>query len=290
MSSNIIILLSLAIAVIGVGGFIAVLFMLFSEKAVEAGTILARRNLERSEFEGKDLFLTANPETLLWANLAGLIVLSTAAQIFIGSAVITLGVAGATLLVPGFFWSRARKRRFKMIEAQLPDAFMMLGSSLQSGASILVALQTVAEQSPVPFSQEIRLVVRKTQVGISIDDALLQMEQRAPIDSLIMASSAVRISREVGGNLVETIFGIADTLRRKFTMEGKIESLTAQGKAQGKFMAALPILVGFGLWLMDPVSMNKLIDTGLGNVVLGVIIVMQVLGFIGINKVTNIDS
>ena len=99
MSSNIIILLSLAIAVIGVGGFIAVLFMLFSEKAVEAGTILARRNLERSEFEGKDLFLTANPETLLWANLAGLIVLSTAAQIFIGSAVITLGVAGATLLV-----------------------------------------------------------------------------------------------------------------------------------------------------------------------------------------------
>ena len=242
-----VIIFSLILAVVGVGGFIAVLFLLFTDKAVVVGSILARRNLERAEFEGRDLFLTANPVTLLWANLAALILLSVAAQVFIESAVVTMSVAGITFLAPGIFWARARKKRFKMIEAQLPDAFMMLGSSLQSGASILVAVQTVAEQSPVPFAQELRLVVRKTQVGVSIDDALRQMEQRVPVDSLIMASSAVRISREVGGNLVETIFGIAETLRRKFTMEGKIESLTAQGKAQGKFMGALPILVGVGL-------------------------------------------
>jgi len=285
-----VIIFSLILAVVGVGGFIAVLFLLFTDKAVVIGSILARRNLERAEFEGRDLFLTANPVTLLWANLAALILLSVVAQVFIESAVVTMSVAGITLLAPGIFWARARKKRFRMIEAQLPDAFMMLGSSLQSGASILVAVQTVAEQSPVPFAQELRLVVRKTQVGVSIDDALRQMEQRVPVDSLIMASSAVRISREVGGNLVETIFGIAETLRRKFTMEGKIESLTAQGKAQGKFMGALPILVGVGLWFMDPISMNKLFETGIGNVVLGVIITMQVLGFIGINKVTNIDS
>ena len=285
-----VIIFSLILAVVGVGGFIAVLFLLFTDKAVVVGSILARRNLERAEFEGRDLFLTANPVTLLWANLAALIFLSVAAQVFIESAVVTMSVAGITLLAPGIFWARARKKRFRMIEAQLPDAFMMLGSSLQSGASILVAVQTVAEQSPVPFAQELRLVVRKTQVGVSIDDALRQMEQRVPVDSLIMASSAVRISREVGGNLVETIFGIAETLRRKFTMEGKIESLTAQGKAQGKFMGALPILVGVGLWFMDPISMNKLFETSIGNVVLGVIITMQVLGFIGINKVTNIDS
>ena len=248
-----VIIFSLILAVVGVGGFIAVLFLLFTDKAVVVGSILARRNLERAEFEGRDLFLTANPVTLLWANLAALILLSVVAQVFIESAVVTMSVAGITLLAPGIFWARARKKRFRMIEAQLPDAFMMLGSSLQSVASILVAVQTVAEQSPVPFAQELRLVVRKTQVGVSIDDALRQMEQRVPVDSLIMASSAVRISREVGGNLVETIFGIAETLRRKFTMEGNIESLTAQGKAQGKFMGALTILVGVGLWFMDPI-------------------------------------
>jgi tight adherence protein B len=73
-------------------------------------------------------------------------------------------------------------------------------------------------------------------------------------------------------------------------MEGKIDSLTAQGKAQGKFMAGLPVLVGVGLSFLDPVSMSKLISTGIGNVVLGVIIAMQITGFIFINKVTNIDS
>ena len=290
MISDMTILASLVLVMASVFVLAAVIAFAFSERAAGMSALFFRRSIERSELQNTDLFVTADPIKLFWGNLAAFVVIVGAVELLVGSVLITAVVAGFVLFIPGLYWARLRKKRFKLIEAQLADAFMMLGSSLQSGASIGVALATVAEQSPVPFAQELRLVVRKTQVGISIDDALIQMEQRAPLDSLIMASSAIRISREVGGNLVETIFGIAETLRRKFTMEGKIDSLPAQGKAQGKFMAGLPILVGVGLSFLDPVSMSKLISTGIGNVVLGVIIAMQITGFIFINKVTNIDS
>lgn len=264
--------------------------VLLSGTVKTAGQLFYRRRVVETEMNRKDMFVTANPVLLFWANMFAFCVFTALAQIAVGSWILTGLVATGALTAPAWYWSRLRKQRFRKIEEQLPDAFMMIASSLQAGASINMAFQSASTQAPPPLSQELQLVVRKVQLGVNLDVALLEMERRAPIDSLIMASSAVRISREVGGNLVETIKSMADTLRRKFSMEGKIVSLTAQGKAQGRFMAFLPLLVGGGLALLDPDSMSKLISTPVGYAVSTVIVVMQVLGYVFINKTISIDT
>ena len=115
-------------------------------------------------------------------------------------------------------------------------------------------------------------------------------KKRLPLPSFIMASSAIRISREVGGNLVETINTMAAMLRRKRVMEGKIDSLTAQGKAQGAFMAMLPIFLALILSAIEPEAMSQLYTTRNGLLVLTVMIIMEVLGFVFIRKITRIDA
>tara|TARA_X000001036_G_scaffold376084_1_gene365241 strand:+ start:198 stop:1067 length:870 start_codon:yes stop_codon:yes gene_type:complete len=261
-----------------------------SDRVVGMTKLMYRRQVDRADTEIKDMFITASPGTFFWGNVAVFVLVTGLVELVVGSFLITSAVGASLLFIPGIFWTRMRKKRFKKIEEQLPDAFMMIASSLQSGASIAVALQTVAKQTAVPFGDELSLLVRKTQVGVSLDDALIGMEERVPIDSVIMASSAIRISREVGGNLIETISGMAETLRIKFTMEGKIESLTAQGKTQGIFMSCLPLLVGVGLYFIDPTSMSKLVSTTAGYVVLTIMAIMQAAGYIFIRKITNIDS
>lgn len=104
-----------------------------------------------------------------------------------------------------------------------------------------------------------------------------------------MLTTALRINREVGGNLAETIESLADTLRRKSTMEGKIESLTAQGRLQGIVMTGLPILLGMLLNFLEPEAMSKLWTTGVGWMVLAVIIGMEAAGYVIIRKITSID-
>ena len=104
-----------------------------------------------------------------------------------------------------------------------------------------------------------------------------------------MFSAALRISREIGGNLGETLDTLSDTLRRKSTMEGKIDSLTAQGRMQGLVMTALPVFLGFLLYLLEPEAMSLLFTTPAGWGTLAVIIVMETLGYIFIRKVTTID-
>ena len=110
-----------------------------------------------------------------------------------------------------------------------------------------------------------------------------------PIPDLGMVISALRISREVGGNLAEVLEALADTLRRKHTMEGKIDSLTAQGKLQGVVMTGLPILLAFLLNILEPEAMEKLWTTPIGWIVLAIFIFMEGLGYFMISKITTID-
>jgi len=181
------------------------------------------------------------------------------------------------------------KNRLKKFERQLPDALLMLSGSLRAGSSIVVALDNLIKESPAPLSQEFSLLVREQKLGVGLDTAAKNMEQRLPLESLSMALSAILIAREVGGDLALTLESLADTLRRKLTMEGKIESLTAQGKLQGIVMSCLPLLLMAVLLKIEPEAMGMMFTTKIGWAVLFLIICMQVLGFIAIRKITKID-
>ncbi len=237
-----------------------------------------------------DMFVFTDVSHLFLINVAALIIIPALVHYAFQLWVVTWSVMGVLFLVPGIIWASLRKKRLAKFEEQLPDAFLMLSSSLQSGASLNMALEAVTSQSPAPLSQEFGLLVKRMRLGVTLEDGLLELEQRLPLQSFVMASSAIRISREVGGNLVETINSMAKTLRRKRMMEGKIDSLTAQGRAQGTFMAMLPVILAILLSFLEPESMRKLYTTKEGLLVLAVMIVMQILGYVFIRKVTSIDT
>jgi tight adherence protein B len=237
-----------------------------------------------------DMFVFTDMSHLFLVNVLAIILIPALVHYWFQLWVVTWSALGVIFVIPGMVWASLRKKRLAKFEEQLPDAFVMLSSSLQSGASLNMALETVAAQSPVPLSQEFGLIVKRMRLGVTLDDALIELEKRLPMQSFIMASSAIRISREVGGNLVETINSMSKTLRRKKMMEGKIESLTAQGRAQGIFMAMLPVILAGLLSVIEPEAMTKLYTTKEGLVVLFIMVSMQILGYVFIRKVTSIDT
>ena len=104
-----------------------------------------------------------------------------------------------------------------------------------------------------------------------------------------MFVTAVRIARELGGNLSESLERLADTLRRKLAMEDKILALTSQGKIQGWIVGLLPIFLAGVLYLMEPEAMTPLFTTTIGYVVLGAVAVLEFIGFIVIRKIVSIE-
>lgn len=221
--------------------------------------------------------------------LAALLVLPFV--VFLLSGYFSLGTITfvALLFTPPILLKVLYNRRLRKIEQQLPDALAMLSGSLKAGSSLTIALDQLVQDSPSPISQEFSLLVRERKLGMDMDAALANMEQRIPLEEFAILISAIRISREVGGNLSETLDVVADTLRKKMTMEGKIASLTAQGKLQGLVMSSLPLLLMLVLFKLEPKAMALLFHSKLGIAVLSLVLVMELLGYLSIRKITRIN-
>ncbi len=236
-----------------------------------------------------DMFLFIDAQRLFYLNIIAIAVLPVILWLVTGDPVSAVGLAALLMILPGFFYRSMRKQRLKRFERQLPDGLMMVSGAMRAGASLNIALEGLVKEQPAPLSQEFELFMREQRLGLDYEKSLSNMEKRVPLADFGMVLSAMRISREVGGNLAETLESLADTLRRKQMMEGKIESLTAQGKLQGIVMTLLPVLLAVLLYLLEPQAMSMLWTTKVGWAVLAGIVVWLALGNFFIRKITSID-
>ncbi len=236
-----------------------------------------------------DMFIFIDPQKMFRYNVMAMFVLPAAVYFLTANPVFTGATLVATYVLPKYYVRAMRNKRFKTLEKQLPDALLMITGAMSAGASVNIAIESMIKEQRPPIAQEFELMMRELRIGVDFDTALKNMEKRNPIPDFALVISALRISREVGGNLAEILNSLADTLREKQTMEGKIASLTAQGKIQGVVMTALPLLVMFGLTQIEPVAMAPLFTTWPGWLTLTVIGVMEVMGYFFIQRITAID-
>lgn len=236
-----------------------------------------------------DMFLFIDSNQLFTMNMITLAV--GPLVLYLATTSILLTIIGCVVIIvaPNVLFKMLRTRRLKAFEGQLSDALVMLSGSMRAGASFSIALESVVNASYPPLSQEFELFLRQTRMGVDFDEALLTIADRMPVKDFQLVVAAIRISREVGGNLGEILDSLAKTIREKQAMEGKIESLTAQGKVQGVVMTGLPVVLMGVLTFMEPEAMGPLFNTAVGFAVLGLISVMLFLGYFFISRITNID-
>ena len=236
-----------------------------------------------------DMFMSVDPNQLFVINVVAIIILPTLTWLITGDIAATAAMFVMILLIPSIFYRQMRKQRLRRFEQQLPDGLAMISGAMRAGASLNIALESLVKEQPAPLSQEFELFLKEQRLGVDFEVSLKNMEQRIPLADFNMLVTALLINREVGGNLAETMETLGETLRRKAMMEGKIQSLTAQGKLQGIVMTGLPVLLGVLLNFMEPEAMSKLWTTTIGYIVLAIIIMMEILGYFMINKITSID-
>lgn len=80
---------------------------------------------------------------------------------------------------------------------------------------------------------------------------------------------AVRIQREVGGNLAELLMTVAETMTARQRLRGEVSALTAEGKISAIVLGILPVGLGGVLFVLNPAYMNVLLHDTLGQIMLG---------------------
>jgi tight adherence protein B len=248
-----------------------------------------RRNFLRDMDSGlQDIFLYMDPKQLLQALLL-LLILVIPLSLYLLNLTITVFLVIAILLAPRLVIMYLMKKRQKRFAEQLPDTLVALATAMRSGLSLVQAMQQVVKNQPAPISQEFAQVLIEYRVGQDLVDSLVALQTRIPREELILVNSAIMIARRVGGNLSETFESLADTIREKMKIEGRIEALTAMGRAQGWLAIFFPIIMGYTFYKLEPVAMLKLFTTLGGWIWLSIMLVMVVFAAFLIRKIVNID-
>lgn len=251
-----------------------------------------RRQTKQAKNAASDLeemFIFTDANRIMAINIGALILAPVLAWFLTGNVVIVAGCVILAFVAPRFVLRHIARKRIETFEQQLPDALMMMVGALRAGASLPLALDAVASEDKVPISQEFDLVLREIRLGVDFGVALERLEKRMPLQDLAMVTAGMALSREVGANLAETLESIAKTSRAKLQMEGKIRSLTAQGKMQGVVMAGLPVFLIMILNVMEPEAMAPLFHEWYGWVTMAVLSVAIAIGYHFIRQITTID-
>jgi tight adherence protein B len=222
-------------------------------------------------------------------NVAAMCGLGLLALVLTGEPLVALALAAGGGALPGVALAWMRTRRLARLRAQLPDAVMLVAGALRAGSSLPQSIAQAARELPPPAGREFDLVVREQRLGVGLDASMSGLERRAPLEDVTLFAAAVRIAQESGGNLAETLERLAETLRRKAAVEGKIDALTAQGRLQGWVMTALPVIVGAALVVIEPQAMRPLWVTWQGWAVCAGIVALLALGLHVIRRIVDID-
>jgi tight adherence protein B len=138
-------------------------------------------------------------------------------------------------------------------------------------------------------AEEFQQTFEEQRFGLPFNDALLGMVDRVDLVDVRIFAIAVLIQREVGGNLAEILDNLAETIRGRFYIRRQLRVYTAQGRMSGYALAALPIVVGFITFLLDPEYLGQLFNTTMGQLMVITAILLQVFGVFWIRKIINID-
>ena len=154
-----------------------------------------------------------------------------------------LGVAG-----PFIFLLVKESRRRSAFLAQLPETLQLMAGSLSAGYSLPQAVDTVVRDGTPPMSTELNRALVESRLGVPIEDALDGVADRTASKDFAWVIMAIRIQRQVGGNLAELLTTVAATLRERERLRRQVHALSAEGRLSAWILGALPI--GFALYLI----------------------------------------
>jgi tight adherence protein B len=191
-------------------------------------------------------------------------------------------------MVPSIVVSIKGTLRVKKFIKQLGDTITLMANSLRAGYSLLQSMDLVSREAKDPIAGEFRRVVREVGLGVSTEEAMLNMLRRVPSEDLDLLVTAINIQHEVGGNLAQILSTIGHTIRERVRIQGEIKVLTAQVQLSGYIISALPIGLAILIFLMNPSYIMELFVWPWICMPIGALM-MVIAGFLAMKKISTIE-
>ena len=197
----------------------------------------------------------------------------------------------ASLIVAGFVarsifgWEadRYRGRLFR----QIPDVIEAVVGATRAGLPVFEAFRGIARDALSPTREEFSQLVNEITLGATPAEALMALHRRTKVTEYAIFSVTLAVQSRSGGRLVETIQGLAETVRQRVAINGRAKALAAEAKLSANVLSVLPAIGGAIMSTMQPGFLHPLLFNPKGQRLLAIGIGLLVLGTLAMRKMIN---
>ncbi len=255
-------------------------------KALSNNKTLEARIAQR--LEGADVALKPAEWLLLHAGIAigaGLVgALLGGGSILLGAAFLAVGAVG-----PWIYLGLKRARRLAAFNSSLADTLQLMAGSLSAGLSLAQSIDTIVREGSEPITSEFKRVVIESRLGVTLEDSLEGVASRMESKDFEWVVMAIRIQREVGGNLAELLLTVAATLRERDYLRRHVKALSAEGRLSCYILGGLPPAFLLYLTLSRPDYVRPMYTTPLGWLLCAAMGLLLTVGVVWMSKVAKVD-
>ena len=216
-------------------------------------------------------------------------------QILIGAAFLVAGalswLLGLIVGLPGILavpvlwvmlsrmiFGRSHKRRAQILFQQFPDALAMIVRAARVGIPLAESIRAVSRENEAPTADEFARLSSQLAIGLPLEEALRAMSQRNGLPEYRFFATALSLQSQTGGNLGETLEGLADVIRKRVAARSRGYALAAEARMSANVLTALPVVLFFVLEFVNPTYASTLLNSHVGHMILGATLVLLIGG------------
>jgi len=207
---------------------------------------------------------------------------------FLLNRLLSLLLAALLACLPFLHLYLLKQKRIEKFRSQLPEALDLISRALKAGHSFNSGMKLAADEFDDPLGTEFDETLGEINFGVSVADALKNLTKRIECPELKYFVVAVILQRETGGNLAELIESLANLIREKFKFQGKVRTLSAEGRLSAVILVAIPFLMGIYLHFSNPKYLGVLFSEPIGRIMMGAAAIMMAIGILVIKKMVTI--
>lgn len=246
--------------------------------------------LDKTRKELEEMFIFFSPEQFLIVNMLSVFGCIALVMVFLPGNLFMIPLGGLVgYFLPKIMVKKAHTNRLKKFDEQLVDGLDSMANSMKAGLTLPQAFEVLVDQMQPPISQEFGLMLKQHRLGVPMDEALSRMSRRLKSKYLNLSVTSLLIGRKAGGNIPRILEEIATSIREISRLEGKLDSMTSQGKLQGLILCSMPFVIGLIVYWMDETMILPLLDDPIGWAIDVVIVFFNVIGGIFIYKIVSAE-
>jgi tight adherence protein B len=206
-----------------------------------------------------------------------------------GSILVTVIALVAGAVLPWTYLARrARRRRAAFLDG-LPDTLQLIAGGLSAGHALPQAVDAVVREVGAPIGPEFNRALVEARLGVPLEDALESIGERMGSTDFAWTVMAMRIQREVGGNLAEILTTVAATLRERARLRRQVDVLSAEGKLSAAILGGLPVVFITYLVLVRPGYLEPMYTEPLGWLMTFVALVFYAVGIVWLRQAVKVE-